>query len=286
MNIINNEKRTWLTLLTNDGYLYGVVGLYFSLQEVGTKYPFHCIVTTNLSDETISFLHKIGVQTIMVEPGYVSPSAYEQQVGSGKFKYQSVVSFHTKMKMYSFTQFDKIVYLDGDMLVFQNIDELFEKPHLSHCLDNWNYFRDPNGSYHLNGGLLVFEPNKMPQKELAEYIQNNQDWTFGDESVLMNFFQLWNRRDLWLDPMYDTWWDKIDEWYRTDWWFNPDNIKIIHYVCGDKPWQSNINWLMNAEDSNWSWWFYFARKNIVFLNQVISYLEMKGITHPALRKLE
>lgn len=280
MYIDNKEKRTWLTLITNENYLYGVVGLYFSLQEVGTKYPFHCIVTSNLKPELIKFLQDIGIQTILEEPGYVSPSAYEQQIANGNFPYQSVVSFHTKMKMYFYTQFDKIVYLDADMLVLQNVDELFDYPHLSYCLDCPSYYKD---YFHINGGLLVFEPKKMPA-DLKDFIDNNQDWRYGDESVLMNFFNMESHREQWLDPYYDVWWSKIDEWYKTTWWFNPQNIKIIHYVIGTKPWNKDREWLKNLpqNEPDWYWWYYYLKKDIDFLNIVIDYLEEKGLTYPSL----
>jgi hypothetical protein len=39
------EKRIWACLLTNKGYLRGVLTLYYSLVRSRTKYPFYVIYT-------------------------------------------------------------------------------------------------------------------------------------------------------------------------------------------------------------------------------------------------
>src|SRR5271163_535698 len=39
------EKKVWACLLTNEGYLRGVLTLYYSLYKTGTKYPFYVIYT-------------------------------------------------------------------------------------------------------------------------------------------------------------------------------------------------------------------------------------------------
>ena len=39
------EKKVWACLLTNEGYLRGVLTLYYSLVKSRTKYPFYVIYT-------------------------------------------------------------------------------------------------------------------------------------------------------------------------------------------------------------------------------------------------
>ena len=50
------KKYCWTTLLATDDYVWGILGLYFSLQKVYSKYPLIPIVTDNISDETKFFL--------------------------------------------------------------------------------------------------------------------------------------------------------------------------------------------------------------------------------------
>jgi len=40
-----HEKRVWACLLTNEGYLRGVLTLYYSLVTSGTKHPFYVVYT-------------------------------------------------------------------------------------------------------------------------------------------------------------------------------------------------------------------------------------------------
>ena len=44
-NGVHGEKRVWGCLLTNIGYLRGVLTLYYSLIRSGTKYPFYVFYT-------------------------------------------------------------------------------------------------------------------------------------------------------------------------------------------------------------------------------------------------
>ena len=40
-----HEKKVWACLLTNEGYLRGVLTLYYSLVMSGSKYPFYVVYT-------------------------------------------------------------------------------------------------------------------------------------------------------------------------------------------------------------------------------------------------
>jgi hypothetical protein len=41
----SDDRNIWACLLTNEGYLRGVLTLYYSLLKSGTKYPFYVIYT-------------------------------------------------------------------------------------------------------------------------------------------------------------------------------------------------------------------------------------------------
>lgn len=40
----------------------------------------------------------------------------------------------TKLQVWNLTQFDRVVYLDPDIVVTRNVDELFEVRHTAPCM--------------------------------------------------------------------------------------------------------------------------------------------------------
>jgi len=64
----------------------------------------------------------------------------------------------TKFKIFDLIEYDKIVFLDADIMVLKNLDHLFELPHMTAALDG-EYFNLWEGWPHFNSGCLVIEPN-------------------------------------------------------------------------------------------------------------------------------
>jgi alpha-N-acetylglucosamine transferase len=71
----------------------------------------------------------------------------------------------SKFEIFNLTQFDKIIYLDADIMMLKNIDHLFEYPHLTSALDG-EYFNIWPDKPHFNAGILVIEPNSDEYKKL------------------------------------------------------------------------------------------------------------------------
>jgi alpha-N-acetylglucosamine transferase len=64
----------------------------------------------------------------------------------------------TKFQIFNLIEYDKIVFLDADVMVLKNLDHLFKKPHMTAALDGeyWNLW--PSWP-HFNSGCLVIEPS-------------------------------------------------------------------------------------------------------------------------------
>jgi hypothetical protein len=52
-----NKKYSYVSLLTNDSYVYGIILLAESLKTVNTKYPLHLLVTPNVSKVILEILN-------------------------------------------------------------------------------------------------------------------------------------------------------------------------------------------------------------------------------------
>jgi alpha-N-acetylglucosamine transferase len=92
-------------------------------------------VTSDVSATTINQLNKIGIKTILLNNKYIADSVFLEVK---KNKSAHYVTAFTKLLLLSdevASYFDKIVYLDTDLQIFKNIDDLFDLPHMSAVRD-------------------------------------------------------------------------------------------------------------------------------------------------------
>ena len=74
----------------------------------------------------------------------------------------------TKFKIFNLTQFDKLIFLDADILILKNLDDLFERPHMTSALDG-EYFNLWPGWDHFNSGIMVIEPSEKLFNDLLDF---------------------------------------------------------------------------------------------------------------------
>lgn len=112
-------NRVYLTLLTNVQYLEGCLTLWYALKRVDSKYPLVVMYTESLGAEALEELEKRKIYHFKVE-----------HLEAGRY-FEEDTRFNecwTKLQMFSMTEFERIVFLDADMAVVQNMDELFDIP--------------------------------------------------------------------------------------------------------------------------------------------------------------
>lgn len=94
----------------------------------------------------------------------------------------------SKLNIFSQTQFEKIVYIDLDMVITENVDHLFNKKHYSFVNSGGFIYKD---WVNLNSGLSVF----IPSKELFNSLINmTKDATYysSDQDILQKYYKDWS----------------------------------------------------------------------------------------------
>lgn len=136
----------WCTLvMLNEEYAKGAVVVAQSLRNHGTKYPLICMIDNRLSHETIDFLNRYFDKVIVV------PTLHTKTIPMRSHKqrmiYSSWINYSfTKGNVYNLTDYDKVIFLDADMLALENIDDLFDLPAPAMC------FSSPWAApYHIRG---------------------------------------------------------------------------------------------------------------------------------------
>jgi len=106
----------FVTLLTNDGFSPGAEALLFSLRKTTTKATLVVLVTPEVSARVRRVLGRAADSVVDVLPISNPHATHVAGWADAGF---------TKLRIWQQTQFDRIVYVDADAVVVDNIDELF-----------------------------------------------------------------------------------------------------------------------------------------------------------------
>ena len=115
----------YVSLLSSENYLKGILTLNYSLKLTNTKYPLVVLITENVAEnkkilkifeqEQIAF--KIIKQIVYCE---------EEQKNFKNTSKNYLLNTASKIHIFDLNEYDKILYLDADILVLKNLDELFQ----------------------------------------------------------------------------------------------------------------------------------------------------------------
>jgi glycogenin len=226
--------KTYLTVITTDGYAVGAVALWECLRKTQPQYGLVVVLTKNVSEEAERSLRRVGLATLRIDRqlqrAATSDSHWDDTFG--------------KLLMFELTQFEKLVYLDSDMLVLRNLDHLFARPHLSAAVPD-KLMPGHESWVQLCSALMVIEP----QARLADAIMQHvpaveaRMKSFSDQDLLHEHFPDWpSHPELELNQGYGMFPDSID-CYVNNLGYNlnfaaPDErtIAVVHFVGSRKPW--------------------------------------------------
>ncbi len=227
---------TFATLLSSSSYISGVLVLYRSLKKYGnTKYPFLCVCSRNISEKDTNILKKEGISCKRL-----SKSAIEGVEIPNADNYSHWNFTFDKLLLWSLVEYDKIVFLDSDMIVLNNIDELFEKKAFSAV--QAGYLQN-NLWVRLNSGLIIIEPNNNICQQLLRQLPltiaqfTNKGRNVGDQDVINDFVPDWpQKNELHLLEGYNLFFKYVTYYHRIfNFKYNHD-IKVIHFIGNKKPW--------------------------------------------------
>ncbi|WP_121812807.1 glycosyltransferase [Mucilaginibacter kameinonensis] len=255
------KKYSFVTFLGTDSFLPGVIALYNSLSIFNKKYPLLVLTTDLVSNESLSILDKLNIQHKHVER-IQNPNVLENDQRNFRHMY-------TKLRIFELAEFDKIVYIDADMLVCSNIETLFNSPHMSSVVAG---ALNPGCSdwKDLNAGLLVVVPDKTLAGEMYSLVPVLKSNDGSDQGFLHSFYSNWaNDKQLHLDHKYNVPAPDVDIYSQLNHFkFSYRNglldtdIAVIHYWGYHKPWHYNGRLLnirsQRVEDRlNMLWWDFY-----------------------------
>lgn len=109
----------YATLISGDDFFLGAASLYFSLLEVKSKYPLIMMITNKTSNDILNQAIDMANHCTNLIISYINDDKF-------LIPHQSYASTINKFQMLNYKEYDKIMFLDADTLVDENIDYLFQ----------------------------------------------------------------------------------------------------------------------------------------------------------------
>ena len=249
------KNYAYVTLLTTNEFINGVVVLYDSWAKTNSQYPFYCVVSDNISKKNMDIMKFLGINLIVKEKINMPKEMIQYNLQHLKGCANWYQTF-TKFYVFGLEQFDKIIYLDCDTYLVKNIDEMFDYHHMSGVIDCCGLHEEGESDYlvpgdnyfkYFNSGVLVIEPSIDLFKDIMKFIDSIVvDQILADQVILSKYFYTW-KDELHLHlPVYYNTCVPILHHYLNRPWFNIDDVKIFHFAAA-KPWQKDKGSLNNLE---------------------------------------
>ncbi|PYH46492.1 nucleotide-diphospho-sugar transferase [Aspergillus saccharolyticus JOP 1030-1] len=282
----DHPPKVWASLITNLNYLPGLLTLAHSLQQTKTAYPFVALYTTSFPAEGIAALRAREIPARLVPT--VIPAAPCTYTHDPRFE-----EAWKKLVVFSLYEYDRVVLLDSDMLVRQNMDELMEvaldgerqvfaashacacnpakKPHYprewapSNCAFTPQH-PDPDRAQHtgaaatagvamLNSGLLVVQPRETDFVAVQTALQDGER---------VRSYALADQE--FLSVVFRGRWRPLPYVYNAlkpmrgpqgthgPLW-RDEAVKNVHYIWAVKPWQLSQREREESQDAPTHWWW-------------------------------
>lgn len=219
--------KTYACILSTNDYLPGVLILNENLKKLNSQYGLLCLINENISEESKQTLDEYGIKY--------------QLKRSVKYNVNFNCSWNNtfdKFNVFLLEEYEKVVCLDVDLLILENLDFLFDYETPAMVIDN------PSFADRYNSGVMVITPDKQTFNQLVRMKEQESLYNkvIGDQNILNDFYL----KDSNINRIPDRYnvirtitkeVEDVDgvEKYRIIRNAIVDNPAVLHYVGNNKP---------------------------------------------------
>ncbi|GAB2876061.1 glycosyltransferase [Microbulbifer echini] len=235
--VVSMPRCAFVTLVNSQDYVIGAVALKRSLERVASIFPLVSMVVADNVDTAP--LEQSGclvreVQAPNFSAGFIQRHGREGLHQRAPFDCGTKPQFHIplnnfcKLALWRLAEYDKVVFLDADILVLRNIDHLMEYPQF--CAAP-NVYEGLDGFARMNSGLFTAVPSETTyRKMLALLDRPGVFWRRTDQTFLQEFFPRWHGLPYIYNALQYLYLNLPQMWLWS-------SIHVIHYQY-EKPWQA------------------------------------------------
>lgn len=213
------RREAYATVLhSSESYVCGAIALAQSLLRTGTKRDLILLIDASISEVKRAALAAAGWQIRLIRR-IRNPRAEKHTYNEYNY---------SKFRLWQLTDYDKVIFIDSDIVVLRNLDLLFHFPQISATGNDNSIF---------NSGIMVIEPSSCTFKILMNSRKDIVSYNGGDQGFLNEIFVWWHRLPRRVNFLKNFWSNTTAERSVKEQLFGSDPPKLyaIHYL-GWKPW--------------------------------------------------
>ncbi|GER25808.1 plant glycogenin-like starch initiation protein [Striga asiatica] len=223
-DVNRRSKEAYVTVLhTSEDYVCGAIVLAQSIIQSNSTKDLILLADDKISPQSINALRAAGWQTKLIQR---IRSPYSKQNTYNEWNY-------SKLRIWQLTQYEKIIFIDSDLIVNTNLDKFFTYPQLTAAGNYQKHF--------FNSGLMIVEPSECAFETLVKKMTVVESYNGGDQGFLNEMFAWWHRLPAQTNYL-KVFVDDKDRLHYVD----RKYVFAVHYT-GLKPWkcedeESDCNW--------------------------------------------
>ena len=240
-------ENAYVSYMANDRDIKGVLLLNYNLKKIGTKYKYYVIIIEGVSNvvRNILKINNISIIDIHFREVLLKYINDDDLINDIIAKH-----YYGKYLIFSLTQFDKIVYLDTDLLLMDNIDHLIELeteeknccPTIYMVYDMMVSFRDDKKllvfvNNEFNSGVIIYKPSAkfadLLFSELTSLGRDGFKLLYTDQDIFNNLYKNGRLNIVPLHPKYNISPYLVNDLIKGNY---IDKPVIVHYMLKPKPW--------------------------------------------------
>ncbi|KAK4383431.1 UDP-glucuronate:xylan alpha-glucuronosyltransferase 2 [Sesamum angolense] len=213
------RREAYATVLhSREAYVCGAITLAQSLLQTRTRRDLLLLLDTSISQPKRDALSRAGWKLRFITR-IRNPRAEKNSYNEYNY---------SKFRLWQLTHYDKIIFIDSDIVVLRNLDVLFHFPQMSATGNDGSIF---------NSGVMVIEPSNCTFRMLMNRRKEIVSYNGGDQGFLNEVFVWWHRLPRRVNFLKNFWSNTSSEATVKNQLFGSDPPKLysIHYL-GLKPW--------------------------------------------------
>ncbi|XP_039050014.1 UDP-glucuronate:xylan alpha-glucuronosyltransferase 2-like isoform X2 [Hibiscus syriacus] len=223
------KREAYATVLhSSESYVCGAITLAQSLLKASTNRDLVLLLDRSITEPNREALKAAGWQLRFIKR-IRNPRA--EKGSYNEYNY-------SKFRLWQMTDYDKVIFIDADILVLKNLDPLFHFPQMT---------ATGNDIWIFNSGIMVIEPSNCTFKLLMNKRKEIFSYNGGDQGFLNEVFVWWHRLPRRVNFLKNFWANSTVETGLKSQLFSaePPKVYSIHYL-GLKPWHCYRDY-----DCNW-----------------------------------
>jgi lipopolysaccharide biosynthesis glycosyltransferase len=261
----NSEYAYVCLVMKGDTYVPGAIVVAHSIRKTKTKNDIVCMITHDVSAKCVKQLNIVFDSVIQVE--YITADTKtlrNKKIESIYGSWKSVA--YTKWNLLNMTQYKKVMFMDADLVIIENIDSLFElqtpagtfslsqaKPFTKKGI--YNPYKSIRHGHIVNkkeiekgfntflciGTTLILTPDAEHFKKYIKMVQSMEPFGFehcingpDEQSIVWFYYKILDMPWIHISQAYN-----MIPWKQSIWMPQGlnDKVYVLHYVSKEKPWQ-------------------------------------------------